>query len=167
MAGKDKKSPKVANPRKPRVVENPKVLNRTGGGTPPSQTITSPVRIAGIKRAIMAATSKFGDSPKLHEHVLKALAMPHFAHVLTDEEKQRLEQMLSYARAQVPDWVNLPVEHRPGLGSLPKTKLAKHNGITMSTRIVSHSEGTSIVKVLPPMRDISAIKTVALATLKR
>lgn len=94
-----------------------KVVNRSGGGTPPSQTVSNPERIAGIKTAFMEAVRDIDGSDWLCDHVAFLLGLRYGAEAkkMDEGDMDQLRRVIASAKEEVKDWAKLPVSEVPGL----------------------------------------------------
>jgi hypothetical protein len=97
----------------------PRTINRKGGGTPPSSTITGASRIRGIQNKVLkSAVELLGDNPapKMVAHLEEYIGLePSTCPLnLSEREFKRVETAFNAALRLVPDSSRLPADTMPG-----------------------------------------------------
>lgn len=117
-------------------------LNRTGGGTPPSSTVTSQYRIIGIKRAMLKAALEslvdVDDRTGLMVDQLRYLiGMEPYDYDLPRDVREYVEAAFDYAVEAVPDSLKLPkgVLKREPKRPTPKRKPAPVQTLQVTSTI--------------------------------
>lgn len=136
MSQKQGSSNKVKNAGPRRGVKpGDKILNRKGGGTPPSQTITSPVRIEKVQLAILkeALVKLNSDNSGIKTEVLKGLiGLPIAVEFgLNEADMKRVTDAFDHGVTVVKDAAKLPegtlkraiVKPEPRKKPVPQQKL--------------------------------------------
>lgn len=196
MAGKGNNTSAIkrASSHRRGIKPGDKVVNRKGGGTPPSTIVSNPTRIEGIKKAFITEITKIlGDD---HLMVSRAKFDLNMLNGMELEITPEYTRAVTLAKKLVPDWAKLPAEHRPGLNQIEeaarprKRQQLKGPFVATTRRTIPAAEAKSQMqrtfdeqqtlnkqptatparprqssaRSLPTNRDLDAMKRVAQAT---